>query len=173
MARQESLESIERLHADFAGPLYLYAWRRVGDRRLAEEAVQDTLVRAWRHAGQFDPDRGSLPAWLFTIAKNATTDQLRRRGARPDASATLDEAAPPTTTTDGDIDRAIEAWQLADALHDLSEEHREAIIEVHYLGYTVREVAERHDLPVGTVKSRVYYGLRALRLRLEEKGVTG
>lgn len=162
--------SIEQLHAEWAGALYLYAWRRLGDREAAEEAVQDTLVRAWRHADRFDPERGSLPGWLFTIARNITTDRVRRRGARPrEVAPIVDDDAP---LTDADVDRALEAWQLAEALHGLSPEHREAILEVHYLGFTVREAAARHDLPVGTVKSRLYYGLRALRLRLEEMGVS-
>jgi RNA polymerase sigma-70 factor (ECF subfamily) len=167
----DSINSIEQLHEDFSGPLYLYALRRLGDRPAAEEAVQDTLVRAWRHAGRFDPARGSLPAWLFTIARNVTTDRLRRAGARPDEVASIDDVGAPLT--DGDIDRAMEAWQLADALHGLSEEHRRAIVSVHYHGFTVRETAAQEGVPEGTIKSRLYYGLRALRLRLEETGVTG
>ena len=164
------IESIEQLHADWAGALFVYAWRRLGDAGAAEEAVQDTLVRAWRHADRFDPGRGSLPGWLFTIARNVTTDGFRRRDARPRVVAEVDDGTTPLA--DVDVDRALEAWQLAEALHGLSAEHREAVVEVHYLGYTVREVAERHGVPVGTVKSRLYYGLRALRLRLEEMGVT-
>lgn len=169
-APTERIESIEQLHQDWAGALYLYAWRRLGDPGAAEEAVQDTLVRAWRHADQFDPRRGSLPGWLFTIARNVTTDRFRRRNARPREVGPVHEDDAPLT--DADVERALEAWQLAEALHGLTTEHREAVVEVHYLGYSVREVAERHGLPVGTVKSRLYYGLRALRLRLEEMGVT-
>lgn len=161
--------SIEQLHADFSGPLYLFALRRLGDRRGAQEAVQDTLLRAWRNGARFDPDRGTLAAWLFTIARNVTTDQLRRRGVRPDTVAVDDVPEP---LSDGDIDRALEAWQLADALGQLSADHRNAIVEVHYLGFTVRESAARQGVPEGTVKSRLYYGLRALRLQLEERGVT-
>lgn len=168
--RVERIESIEQLHADWAGALFVYAWRRLGDPGAAEEAVQDTLVRAWRHADRFDPERGSLPGWLFTIARHVTIDGLRRRDARPPQATGLDERD--VALADVDVDRALEAWQLAEALHGLTPEHREAIVEVHYLGYTVRDVAARHDLPVGTVKSRLYYGLRALRLRLEEMGVT-
>ncbi len=168
--RARTIESIEQLHADWAGALFVYAWRRLGDAGAAEEAVQDTLVRAWRHADRFDPGRGSLPGWLFTIARNVTTDRFRRRDARPRTVAEVGEDDAPLA--DVDVDRALEAWQLAEALQGLSAEHREAVVEVHYLGYTVREVAERHELPVGTVKSRLYYGLRALRLRLEEMGVT-
>jgi RNA polymerase sigma-70 factor (ECF subfamily) len=169
-ASQGGIGSIEQLHDDFAGPLYLYAWRRLGDRRAAEETVQDTLVRAWRNAHRFDPDRGSLPAWLFTIARNVTTDTLRRRGARPVEVPVTEDGGDPLA--DGDIDRILEAWQSAEALHGLTTEHREAIIDVRHLGFTVREVAGRRGVPEGTVKSRLYYGLRALRLQLEEMGVT-
>jgi RNA polymerase sigma-70 factor, ECF subfamily len=165
----EGIGSIEELYDAFAGPLYLYAWRRLGDRGAAEEAVQDTLVRAWRHAHRFNPERGSLPAWLFAIARNVATDRLRRRAARPGEDAPLTEMDVPLS--DGDVDRALEAWQLAEALAGLSREHREAIVQVHYLGFTVREAATRTGVPEGTVKSRLYYGLRALRLRLEEMGV--
>lgn len=163
--------SIEQLHEEFSGPLYLYALRRLGgDASSAEEAVQDTLVRAWRHAGRFDPDRGSLPGWLFTIARNVTTDRLRRAGSRPRAAGPFEDNDGPVS--DGDIDRVLEAWQLAEALRELSAEHREAIVSVHYLGFTVHDTATRLGVPDGTVKSRLYYGLRALRLRLEERGVT-
>lgn len=169
-APPEAIGSIEHLHERYAGPLYLLAWRRLGDRRGAEEVVQDTLLRAWRNADRFDPARGSLAAWLFTIAGNLATDQLRRRDRRP-AEVLLDDTAS-DDPTDGDIDRVLEAWQLAEALRQLSDEHRVAIVEVHYLGFSVRDVADRHDVPVGTVKSRLYYGLRSLRLLLEEKGTT-
>ncbi len=164
-----SVGSIEQLHERFAGPLYLYAWRRLRDHGAAQETVQDTLLRAWRHADRFDPTLGSLPGWLFTIARNLTNDRLRRQGARP-AEEPLDHdvAAP----TDGDIDRVLEAWQLAEAMAQLSLQHRQVIVEVHYLGNTVREVAGRLGLPEGTVKSRLYYGLRSLRLLLEERGMT-
>lgn len=167
---EDRISSIEQLYADFGGPLYLFAWRRLGDREAAEEAVQDTLLRAWRHAQRFDPDRGSLPTWLFAIARNVATDRQRRWSARPREVGPAEDADVPLT--DGEVDRALEAWQLAEALHGLTAEHREAIVEVHYLGFTVREVAARLGVPEGTVKSRIYYGLKALRLRLEEMGVT-
>ena len=175
VARADRIGSIEQLHDVYAGALYLYARRRTGDPDAAEEAVQDTLVRAWRHLDRFDPTRGSMATWLFAIARNVTIDQDRRRRARPRLVGTTEDPADPPVaadTTEAEVERTLEAWQLAEALHGLSPDHREAIVEVHYLGFTVREVADRHDLPVGTVKSRVYYGLRALRLRLEEMGVT-
>ncbi len=173
-ASANRIDSIEQLHDAYAGALYLYAWRRLGDAGAAEEAVQDTLVRAWRHVHQFDPSRGSVAAWLFGIARNVTTDWHRRQAARPRlvGGSEVAPADGPEALTEAEVERTLEAWQLAEALHGLSPEHRDAVVEVHYLGYTVREAADRHGLPVGTVKSRLYYGLRALRLRLEEMGVT-
>ena len=162
-------QDVARLHARWAGPLHVFALRMVGDRETAEEVVQDTLLRVWRNADQFDPQRGSLESWIFTIARNCATDRLRRRSVRPAAPASLDSA--PAVPSRAEIDRALEAWVLGEALQALSPEHREAIIEVHYRGRTVRETAGLLGVPEGTVKSRLYYGLRNLRLHLEEQGV--
>lgn len=173
MPRQ--LRSLAALHDEYAGPLHAFARRRLGDRESAEEVVQDTLLRAWRNADRFDPDRGSEATWLFSIARNLVVDRLRRRGARPRSTrvAPDDELA---ATVDGElgeleVDRLLETWQLADAMADLSDEHREAIVLCHYRGHSVAEAAALLDVPEGTVKSRVFYGLRALRLHLEEQGV--
>ena len=166
--------SVEALHERYSGPLFVYAWRRLGDRQAAEEVVQDTLTAAWRHADRFDATRGGVSGWLFSIARNLVIDHLRRQGARPRAVAPLSLVRDREAGDLGsEADRAVEAWQLAEALAGLSAEHRQAIVHVHYLGFTVREAATRLGLPEGTVKSRLYYGLRALRLRLEETGVVG
>ena len=161
--------TVEDLHASFAGLLLVFVLRRIGDRQVVEEIVQDTLVRAWRHADRFDADRGALAGWLFTIARNLIIDQVRRQDARPRLVRVPDDDQQPPT--DAEVERALEAWQLAEALDELSDEHREAIVQVHYLGFTVRETADKLGVPEGTVKSRLYYGLRALRLRMEEMGV--
>lgn len=165
----ENAPSVQELHDAFAGPLFAFVVRLLGDPQAAEEVVQDTLVRAWRHADRFDPDRGSLASWLFTIARNLTTDRARRAAARPRAVATLEAADAPLA--DAEVDRALEAWQMASALHSLSEEHRTVIIEAYYRGHSTAEIANRLGIPQGTVKSRLFYGLRALRLQLEEMGV--
>lgn len=171
------LRSLADLHDDYAGALHAFAQRRLGDREAAEEVVQDTLVRAWRDGARFDPDLGSEAAWLFTICANLVTDRLRRRGARP-------VTIPPPGDDgwgqgrdgkfdDRQIDRLLEAWQLAEAVAGLSAQHREAVVLCHYRGHSVAEAATILGVPEGTIKSRVFYGLRALRLRLEEQGVIG
>lgn len=162
-------DSVRTLHDVYAGPLYVYAYRRLQDREAAEEVVQDTLVRAWRASDRYDASRGPVGAWLFTIARNLVIDHERRRAARPE-STTL---PPAVTDPVGEIDRMLETWQVADALAGLSRAHREVILACHYRGHTIAEAASLLGVPDGTVKSRLYYALRALRLRLEELGVVG
>lgn len=164
----EQLESVEALHERYGGPLLLFALRRTGDRETAEEIVQDTLVRAWRHADRYDPAKGSVAAWLFTIARNLTVDNGRRRAARPRLVVRLDDVE--VATDQDEFDRALEAWEVAEALSRLSPEHRNVLVEVYYRGATTAEAAERLGIPEGTVKSRTYYALRTLRVHLEELG---
>lgn len=168
----DALRSLAQLHADWAGPLHTFAMRRLGDREAAEEAVQDTLLKAWRHRDRFDPARGSEATWLFAIARNVVIDRLRRRQVRPVTGAEFDEADDRVAADDRlEVDRLLETWQVADALAALSPEHRDALVLCHWRGHSVAEAARLLDVPEGTVKSRVYYGLRALRLQLEEQGV--
>lgn len=168
----DALRSLAQLHADWAGPLHTFAMRRLGDRESAEEAVQDTLLKAWRHRDRFDPARGSEATWLFAIARNVVVDRLRRRRVRPVTGIEFDEADVRVGADDRlEVDRLLETWQVADALAALSPEHRDALVLCHWRGHSVAEAARLLDVPEGTVKSRVYYGLRALRLQLEEQGV--
>jgi RNA polymerase sigma-70 factor (ECF subfamily) len=162
------VDSVRALHDVYAGPLYVFAVRRLGDPEAAEEVVQDTLVRAWRSRDRYDADRGPVSAWLFTIARNLVIDTQRRRDARPHV-VQLPTLAEPVD----EIDRMLETWQVADALAGLSLAHREVILTCHYRGHNVSETATLLGVPTGTVKSRLYYGLRALRLKLEEMGVVG
>ena len=162
-------DDIRTLHAAHAGPLFAFALRATGDRQVAEEIVQDTFVRAWKAADRFDPTRGDERTWLFTIARNLVTDHYRRKAVRPVSPVDDDRLEQPVG--EPDLDRAFESWQMAQALTRLSEEHRTAILEIHLRGASVAETAARLGIPPGTVKSRVYYGLRALRLVLEEMGV--
>lgn len=143
--------------------------RRVGDLGRAEDIVQEVLLRAWQHAGHLAGDGRSLRPWLFTVADHLATDQDRWRRVRPrevSGSSPAEGAAPDQS------DRAIVALDVAAALRSLSEEHRVVLVETYYRGRSVAEAAEVLGIPAGTVKSRAYYALRALRVALEERGWT-
>jgi RNA polymerase sigma-70 factor (ECF subfamily) len=111
---------------------------------------------------------GLLWAWLLTVARRIVIDGRRRRGARPQEVEPPDANAVPVP--DGS-DRAIEAMIVADALRELSPEHREVIEHTYLRDRTINEAAEILGIPPGTVKSRLYYGIRALRKVLKERGV--
>jgi RNA polymerase sigma-70 factor, ECF subfamily len=166
---ESSEQSLRALYREYGGELYGFAVNCLGDRGLAEELVQDVFTRVWRHADKFDPSRATFRTWLYGIARNAVIDFNRRRSVRPSLAA-HEQDEDPQALTDS-IEQAVLAWQVAAALERLTPEHREVIRLAHFQGLTLREVAERTGLPLGTVKSRASYALRGLRLALEEMGV--
>lgn len=179
MARVRSPESgdeaqLRRLWDDHAGALLGFVLRLTGgDRGRAEDIVQETLLQAWRHPEALDPGRGPVRPWLLTVARRIAIDQHRARQARPQEVG--EEGLEAVLTDDGSdqaIDRAMERWLVADALASLAPAHREALLHTYFAGRTVTEAAVVLGVPAGTVKSRLFYGLRALKLALEERGVT-
>jgi RNA polymerase sigma-70 factor (ECF subfamily) len=162
---------IRAAYAAHASELYGFAVRSLGDAGLAEEAVQETFLRAWRAAHRFDPDLGSLRTWLFAIVRNVVIDLARARAVRP-SLAPSDEPQDVPVTED-EVERTLLAWEVEEALRRIGEDHRRVLIEVYYRARPYAQVAAELGIPEGTVKSRVYYGLKALRLALEEMGVDG
>lgn len=163
-------ESLVRaLYAEHGSALLSFATRLTSDRSRAEDIVQETLLRAWRHADALEPSRGAVRPWLFTIARHIVIDQQRARRARP---TEVGDSALMSLPAEDALDRAMESWQVAEALATLRAEHREVLLETYYRGRSVAEAAAALSIPAGTVKSRTYYALRALRLALEERGVT-
>jgi RNA polymerase sigma-70 factor (ECF subfamily) len=162
-------EALRALYRTYAGELLGFALHALGERGAAEEVVQEVFTRAWRNADRYDPARGSVRTWLYQIARHAIIDMRRRASARPSLAAgeSVEEQR-----VDGDsIEQAMLGWQVAAALERLTPEHRQMIRLAHFQGLSVREIANRCGLPVGTVKSRTWYALRSLRLVLEEMGV--
>jgi RNA polymerase sigma-70 factor (ECF subfamily) len=161
-------EDLGALYERFERPLFGYVLRSVGgDYQYAEDIVQETMLRAWQNSASLDAERAG--PWLFTVARNLVISGHRRRSARaaevPIVERELEAAG-------DDIDRALQAWQVAEVLRGLSREHREVIVELFYRRRTVSETAGLLRVPVGTVKSRSFYAMQALRAALEERGVT-
>ncbi|MDM7831304.1 sigma-70 family RNA polymerase sigma factor [Cellulomonas edaphi] len=161
-------ELLRSLHVAHAASLQRYVLRLTRNEGLAQDVVQETLVRAWRHPEVMVRSEDSVRAWLFTVARNLVVDDARsaqRRRERP-TDALPERAA-------GDETQAIlDAWLVSDALVGLSAEHRAVVVGAYYRGLSVAEIADEQDVPAGTVKSRLHYALRAMRLALQEKGVT-
>jgi RNA polymerase sigma-70 factor (ECF subfamily) len=170
MAAQSPDAVMQRLHDEHAGALWGHCLRLTNyDRARAEDVCQETLLRAWRNASILDESQGSVRAWLFTVARNIVIDEWRSRRHNSELSvAEVPEPAEPADRTD----QLLLSWLVADAITHLSTEHREVLLECYYRGRPVAEAARLLGVPAGTVKSRTHYALRALRLALEEMGVT-
>lgn len=168
--KAESLRTereVEQMYARYGGELFGFAMNAVRDRYLAEEIVQETFIRAWRAARRFDPTAGSMRTWLFAIARNSMIDVIRRRPAsgRTEPVEELDAAS-----TVDPFDQLLTSIRIEEALQRLSADHRQAVVEVYYHGRTCAELAIDSGIPASTLRSRVYYGVRALRLILQENG---
>ncbi|MGH3343740.1 MAG: sigma-70 family RNA polymerase sigma factor [Carbonactinosporaceae bacterium] len=169
VGRTADEQLVRTLYAEHAGPLLGYVLRLThGDRQRAEDVVQETLVRAWRHPEAVAPDRGPVRPWLCRVARNLVIDGDRARQARP---REVGEEALAVVPAADDFDRALASWEVTEALAGLRSEHRAVLLETYYRGRSVAEAADVLGIPAGTVKSRTYYALRALRLALEERGM--
>lgn len=155
---------VREAYSAHAAELYGFAVRSLSDPGLAEEAVQETFLRAWRAGERFDPQIGSLRTWLFAILRNVVIDLGRARSVRPSVA---EGGVEPSVET---LDETLLSWQIEEAMRRIGDDHRRVLVETYYRGRPYAEVAEELGVPEGTVKSRVYYGLRALRVVLEEMG---
>lgn len=162
-------ELLRVLHDEHAAALWRYTMWLCGDRQLAEDVVQETLLRAWRRPNVLDQSETSARAWLFTVARNLVTDHFRSARSRYE----IGTDAPPERTSEDRIDALLDSWLVSDALAGLSSDHRAVVVRAYYLGQTVAQIASELEIPEGTVKSRLHYALRAMRLALQERGVTG
>jgi RNA polymerase sigma-70 factor (ECF subfamily) len=163
---------VRMLYEEHAGPLLMFVLRLTGgDRQRAEDIVQETLLRAWRNAHRLGAQgQQSLRPWLVTVARRIAIDDHRSASARP--TETYDRELESFPSTSDETDRVLQSMTVSDALRELSQSHREILIETYFRGRTVPEAAEKLNLPLGTAKSRVYYALRALRTALQQRGVT-
>jgi RNA polymerase sigma-70 factor, ECF subfamily len=151
---------IRSLYEEHGRAMLAYATQLTRDRALAEDIVQEALVRAWRHPDSLVNGKGSVRGWLLTVVRNLITDAVRARMARPPEAP----ESPTDVAVERDhADQVVNSMVVVDALSRLSQEHREVLEQVYLLGSTVAEAAKALDIPPGTVKSRSYYALRALR----------
>jgi RNA polymerase sigma-70 factor (ECF subfamily) len=158
----ESLESVVRAHG---AALLAYATRATGgDRHAAEDVVQETWLRTWRHVDRLG-DLASVRSWLMRIAHNVAIDQHRRRRARPTEVELPDHEVEGVATVPGPDDEVETRIDVDAALEHLSAAHRDTLVEVYFADRTANGAASVLGVPVGTVKSRVHKALRALRDR--------
>ena len=156
------------LYDAHAPSVWRYVVHLTGDPVGADDIVQETLLRAWRSPRILAQEPASTRSWLFTVARNLVIDEARSARRRHEIGV----AETPERGGEDGTDALFESLLIEEALAGLDLEHRAVIVHAYYGGCSIAEVARRLAIPEGTVKSRLHYGLRALRLALQEKGVT-
>ena len=159
-------DAFEVLYRRYARPVLALAQRKLGDAGRAEEALQEAFVSVWRSASTYHPERGAATAWLYTVARNAIADRGRRRQEPP---------AEPTDQPSTDIgpdeqaEREWLRWRVHSALEKVNKNERELIVLAYWGGLSQTEIADRLDIPLGTVKTRTRTALSRLATLLDEE----
>jgi RNA polymerase sigma-70 factor (ECF subfamily) len=164
-AGERDREAFELLYGRYVRPVFSLALRRLGDRGHAEDAVQEAFTAIWRSASTYRPERGAAGGWIYTVARNAIVDRLRRNGPAVDAELpelAAVERGPAQQAEDADV-----AWRVHRALEELQPREREVIELAYWSGMSQSEVADYLGLPLGTVKTRTRNGLAKLASVLE------
>jgi RNA polymerase sigma-70 factor (ECF subfamily) len=155
---------------------YGIAYRVLRDDRLAEDAVQEGFLAAWRSAAAFRADRAKASTWIVTLVHRRAVDIVRReerRRAEPLEAENRPDPVDPTGSAEDTAWLGFERDRVQAALRALPDTQREAIELAYYGGYSQSELAERLGVPLGTIKSRMFAGLARLRELLDEAGAEG
>ncbi|MGW4809951.1 sigma-70 family RNA polymerase sigma factor [Kitasatospora sp. NPDC004272] len=163
---QHTLAELYRLHGGYLLRAMLRATS--GDRGKAEDIVQETLLRAWQNPAAIRRGPEHSRPWLFTVARRIAIDHFRMQSAR--AREVFDESAEEHAGAHDPYDELLDACDMAVALAELPDHHRDVLVELHMKGRSVAEAAAVLGIPAGTVKSRNFYAVRALRPILEARG---
>ncbi len=164
-------DQIAALYREHAGSLLAYVTRLTnGDYQWAEDVVQETLLRAWRNPVSVCDSRPPIRAWLFTVAKHIVIDGYRRRAVRPAETSTEHLAA---VGQPDEVERTVLSITVAEAMSTLTAEHQDVLRELYFRDNCVEQTSAVLRIPRGTVRSRTFYALRALRRAMEEQEVDG
>ena len=163
-------EALAELYDRFGRVAYGMAFRVLRDERLAEDAVQEGFLTAWRNADRFMPERAKASTWLLTLVHRRAVDLVRREDRRRAEPLPESVEAPRSESAEEDAWLRFERERVQAALRQLPDQQREALELAYYGGFSQSELAERLGQPVGTIKSRMFTGLARLRELLAEPG---
>jgi RNA polymerase sigma-70 factor (ECF subfamily) len=176
--RQREERALARLYDATVDRVYAVALRVLGEPADAEEAVADTYAQAWEQAARYDPERGSVLAWLLLMARSRALDRRRRREEPQqrlegeDAERVLEREASPQREAEDLLDLLQHGSALHAALAELPQAPRRLIALAFLEDLSHQQIAERTGMPIGTVKSHIRRGLERLRRALGEAGLS-
>jgi RNA polymerase sigma-70 factor, ECF subfamily len=157
-------DAIRQLYSHHAKALHGYVRRFCQDGASADDIVQETFIRAWRHLPQLRADGRPIRPWLFRVARNLLTDADRAARSRP---VTVPASSADGPGDDSGLSQVLDQQLVSDALRQLSPAHRTVLVETFYRGGSTATVARQLGIPAGTARSRLHYALEALRQHLQ------
>lgn len=163
LLRERPSEGAAQLYDRYGRLVYSTVYRIVQDHGAAEEVTQDVFVRCWRSVDRYRPERAGLASWLLAIAHHRAIDELRSRRGKSRRRELTEEHLALIAADDPAIDEALVRSEVRAALATLPEAQREVIELIFWGGLTRREAAERLQLPLGTVHTRLRLGMSKLR----------
>jgi RNA polymerase sigma-70 factor (ECF subfamily) len=169
-----SQEALADLYDRYAGLAYAIAMRILGDPGRAEDAVQEAFLNVWNQAEKFDPERGSLRAWLLTSVRNRSIDYLRGRGSHERREVELRPQlveVGPRADPWREVSLSLERSAVREAMDSLPPEQRQVVELAYFGGYSQREIADMTRVPIGTVKGRIRLALEKLSSYLRGSGL--
>jgi len=166
MAAGDTGPPVTELYRRYGRRLFRFGVQTLGNDGLAEEMVQECFVRLWRSAGQYDAGRASVGTYLFVIARSAALD-IRKRPSSRELLPVEEAYTPPQFDN---VEQVLDSLIMREALDTLSMAHRQVVRLAYDRDLTQSQIAERLDLPLGTVKTRMFHAMRALRTALDERG---
>ena len=161
--------AIRQLYSRHAKALYSYIERFCPDRAGADDIVQETFIRAWRHLPRLSADDRPVRPWLFRVARNLLIDADRAARSRP---VTVPAQPAEDARLDSGLDQVLDRQLVSEALQHLSPAHQTVLVETFYRGGTTATVARQLGIPHGTARSRLHYALQALRQQLQDHDAT-
>jgi RNA polymerase sigma factor (sigma-70 family) len=162
--------ALAELYDRFGRVAYGLAVRILRDEKLAEDAVQEGFLAAWRNADRFVPERGKASTWVLTLVHRRAVDLVRREDRRRTEPVREHSESAVSESAEEDAWLRFERERVQIALRQLPDQQREALELAYYGGFTQTELAERLGQPIGTIKSRMFTGLARLRELLAEPG---
>ena len=169
-------EALEALYGRYGRPCYSLARRILADEQLAQDVVQEVFLTVWRDASRFDASRGGFSTWLLSMTHHKAVDAVRReenqRKRRTGAEA-LEVRESDGPSVDDEVWTVLRGERVRDALAELPEAQREALVLAYFGGYTQREIAGLTSTPLGTVKTRMLAGMRRMRAGLDGVATVG
>ena len=158
---------VAELYRRYGKRLYRFGVQMLGNSGLAEDMVQETFVRLWRTAGRFDAERASVGTYLYVIARSVAADIRKRPSSRP--LLTVEDIDVPSQPDS--VEQILDGMLIREAFESLGQGHAQVLRLAQEEGLTQLQIAERLALPLGTVKTRMFHGIRAMRAALAERGL--